>query len=287
MKKNMNKKGFTLVETMLVVAIIALLATVVTTVSIDAYKRSHRAVQNVADTENRELLVARNAIDGVNPITNVGSSTGIGIPTGGSGSGSGIGTSGSGSGSGSSGSTGAGANNAALPEPTEMPTLDGGTTEEIVAQLPEVFPDRFRSSGSALSTAIFSNRSFDINPMLVEAGITNADVSITNRGNANAYVTGILTDAGIPIDPIGNNGNVARTEIKIVSVTIDGTLLSEHNRNDTVQVRQYIYYKVGNEVICYGYRDTTATVGGTDNQGRVGVIFDQSDTDGSSWTRVG
>lgn len=241
MKKLNNKAGYTLVEMVLVIAIIVMLAVVLITGIVDEFP-VWKAKLDLIGAKRGEAL----------DIINDPSLFDNNFATG-----------------------------------TFSPDEEDGSTSEqlshdaVVNQLGSLFTNNLRQGDlSTLGKLIVSNKPVQINQMLRDNNIDNAYAFVTNDSNVGRYVTTVLS----------NNGISANTSYaKIISVTTDGTVLSDHNRNDTVPVIQYMYYeeKINGVkyAVLYGYREVEATI--TSVSGNGSIVYDRSDTDGSSWTVVG
>ncbi|MCQ2532535.1 MAG: prepilin-type N-terminal cleavage/methylation domain-containing protein [Saccharofermentans sp.] len=171
-----------------------------------------------------------------------------------------------------------------LPEeksPENEPNQRDGSA--IIVEMNNLFENELGTGGAykndgmggtaSIGKLIVSNKPAELNNRLRNQGIDDVQIFIDN--NTNSYATNILADSGI---------NANKSYTKIVSVTTDGTVLADHKANDTINVRQYLYYQNGSKIILYGYRDVSATIASTSGNGN--IRFDRTDTDGSSWTKT-
>lgn len=317
MKKNLNKKAFTLAEMLLVIAIILVLSAV-TSYGVSNYLKYAN--------EKAALVAAKgNTYDQVQlDVNNLLNASPWGMPAeptegaapGGSGSGSGsTGNGGAGGGSGSGGSILTPTPQVVTPDPEGNPDVDpnnggnggnpGGSgsgvpgtdgtgtgtgtldptinKDEYIKTLGGIFGTNLPDNGGLdlLGKQIASNKPELVNEYLSSIGVTNSCAFITNDSSIGKYATGICNQGGIT----GINSGLT----KVVSVSTDGTVLSDHKKGDTISVVQYIYYesKDSNKqktMYLYATREVDATI--TNAKGKGSLSFDMSDTDGSSWTII-
>jgi len=288
-----NKRGFTLVEIMCVVAMIIILASALIVSVFDTYNRSKTAVQVVGAEHQQELADVENQVYGGGTASNSSTTNGNSVAQPAN-SGSTVNNAAAGGTSTGTPATGNGSGHSVVAynsEATET-TATQKTADQVIA---ENVKDLYLVDDHGIGRGIVSGNAVPINEALKAEGITNVEAFVTNGtntlygangGDGKYYASGILDSKGVNYS--------GQAYCKIVSVTTDGTVLADHKKNDQIAVHQYLYYKevrVENKkkveyVVLYAERDAIATVSNASVHNGSSLKYDASDTNGSSWTVV-